>query len=498
VKKSIFYVCRKSKKTFIFDGKEFIESGIKKSAKLFHSSRASCKDIISHSFKIGKNISEDEIAMTVEVKMYEEAGLSFQKSYKIIYLKKDIGFDDTYLIEAFAVEKENFLKIFKPITDKIKYIDYIALPFLAYETLYANSIIKKKNDLFIYLGDDEAFATLYKEGSYISTKSIITLSDITKTIKEKNESIDLETLKEILKTKGLKKDNYTDSDIALFEMIRMSFINIFDKINNIIMHNRSIFGFEKIDRIYFGLSGGGNIEALLEFITDFGIRSAKLYNLGFLSNDTLKDPLESIVTSYIFDRFKNNDLRYNLTIFEKKPNFFTTYSGKISLAVFATLLLLGSYSIFWLYKAYLLQEDIKILKKDHKLTKLKADKIRAKAKNIQNKLSTVQKKQKDYEQNLQTLTKITESLHKMKPQNQKYTALLIEVNSLLKKYRLSVTKIEQYGEKDIIVDIVAKNRYADSISKFIKDLLDRGYSFVSTNEIKLNDDIYISSVKIAK
>ena len=86
----------------------------------------------------------------------------------------------------------------------------------------------------------------------------------------------------------------------------------------------------------------------------------------------------------------------------------------------------------------------------------------------------------------------------MKPQNQKYTALLIEVNSLLKKYRLSVTKIEQYGEKDIIVDIVAKNRYADSISKFIKDLLDRGYSFVSTNEIKLNDDIYISSVKIAK
>ena len=188
-----------------YDGINFDNQLDKKS---FIGSRVSYSDVILHSFKVPQTMSDDELKTNVEIKMYDDAGLDLQKKYKIAYTRKELDFEDNVLIEAFAIEVERITESLSSVLSHTKHIDFLALPFLSFTTLYKNKIIEAKNDLFVYIDEHEAFLSIYKDGKYLSTKSLMNLQEMVKKLDVAGVDITISQLKEHLSTKGLDATTY--------------------------------------------------------------------------------------------------------------------------------------------------------------------------------------------------------------------------------------------------------------------------------------------------
>ena len=141
-KGTIFYINPLNQATIRYYGAEFIDSEIKNPKKLFIGSRILYQDMILHSIKAHENDLKHNLDTFVEMKMYEEIGLDLNKKYKIGYIVKKIKEEDSYIIDAYAIEIDKLQERFSKIVEKSKHIDFLAIPFLSYKALYENKILE--------------------------------------------------------------------------------------------------------------------------------------------------------------------------------------------------------------------------------------------------------------------------------------------------------------------------------------------------------------------
>jgi len=464
-----------------YDGKSFGNRFDKKS---FIGSRLSYSDVILHSFKVPESISEDELKTNVEIKMYDDAGLDLQKKYKIAYIKKELDFEESILIEAFAVEVDRISDSLYPVFNKTKHIDFLALPFLSFTTLYKNKIIEEKNDLFVYIDEHESFLSIYKDGNYLSTKSLINLDEIVKKLEVAGVDITIEALKEHLFTKGLDSSTYERGETILFNELESIFASMLTKINDIVVYNRSVFGFEKVDRIFLGMQNG-RLKGAREFVKKFGMDEVEVRDFNIFKNKEDGNFFEKIVTSYIYDKYETKDFRHNLTIFEKEPAFYKKESGKVLLTVFLIISISSAFVALVWYK-------------NNELQKQKDTRYKKKISIVNKELKEVLDKKADMDKRVENIKFSITQLENLRDTKKSYSRFILDVNRLLKRYSLSTTNITLTGKDSMSVEIIAEYRKRDNIAKFMEDLMKSGFIGITTDEIKSDKDIYISTIEIKK
>lgn len=280
-----------------YDGKKF---GIDTNKKSYVGSRVAYSDIILHSFKIESSASDEEIANSAEIKMYEEAGLDLDKKYKITFVKKELEFEEAYLIEAIALEEARIQERLESVLEKTSFIDYLAIPFLTFKTLYTNKIIAPQNDIFIYLGLHGSFLAIYSDGKYLSTKSLLSIEEMTKKLANAGVDMTPETLKKHLTEKGVDASAYERGETVLYNELENIFSEIFTKVNDVVLYNRSVFGFEKIDRIFLSMQTG-RIKGLKDFIQSFGFTDVKLHDFN-LFKEKVEDDFFFSYCNFIYFR----------------------------------------------------------------------------------------------------------------------------------------------------------------------------------------------------
>ncbi|MFK5882468.1 MAG: hypothetical protein QM482_09670 [Sulfurospirillum sp.] len=477
----------------VYDGKHF--QNINKKENLYTVSRVLYENATLYSFKIPSVQANDDLTSLVEIKMYEEAGLDVNKSYKISYLVKELDFNEMCLIEAFAVDIEILKEAHKESIKKVKYIDFLVFPFFAFKTFYVNKILTPKNDIFVYIGNDEAFLSFYKNGSYISTKSMINLSEMVEKLNAQDIVINLEKLNEILLSKGLKAELYEKSESELFVALESLFSDILTKINNVAMHNRSVFGFDKIERIFFSTKQG-RIKGLKEFVAEFGFVNVDVLDFNLFRDKQEVDFLDKVVCSYGFDKYLQNSNKQNITIFGKPPSFLSTQFGKLTLWIFIFLAVLFSvYSYFYF--------DIQNLQNQENLLQIKYQSIKNRAniykretgKKIRD-IKGIKKEMQKQDIVFESIKQSIDKLEKMKGKQSRYIDFLASVNQLLQKYRLKAKSIIQTGRTKMTIEVISNYGNRDKIAKFLKSLISEGFVNVRTQEIKLDNDKYISKVEI--
>ncbi|MDD3325269.1 MAG: hypothetical protein PHN38_09150 [Sulfurospirillaceae bacterium] len=482
--------------TCLFDGKEFRDAS-SRGKKSVIGSRVSYGNAIIHSFKIPKTTTPEEIKTLCEIKMYEEAGLDLQKKYKIIYILKELELEDNVLIEACAIDENEASITLKDVLKKEDCVDFLALPFLTFGSLYSRKILAPSNDLFVYIAENEAFLAIYKNGKYISTKSIMDLSEIAQKITSDGISIDAKALLELLSTKGLDASQYDASSSEIFNALEGIFSDIFTKIKNVLMHNRNIFGFESIDRIFFGIKGIPRLGGLKKFLQEFGFE-AKINDLNLLKNPLSNDYLSHITAFYIQDKLSSGDGGENITPFKRKPPFAKTYVGKLTVSF------IGFMALASLYPFYLTVEkstlDIQLSDLNQRYDKIKQDnsKHTEKLKIVTTQLDAVVETKKDQERNMQTISKSIDTIYMMQKQAKSQTDFILKVNELLKKYTLKVKSIEQINSQKMNVFVIAEYSQRDKIAKFMEDLIAEGFSSVDTKEVKIDNQTYVSKVEIER
>ena len=490
---SIQYINPSDLSLLSYDGKHFQE--INKRENNYTVSRALYEDIVVYSFKIPTNQSNDDLSSIIEIKMYEEAGLDVNKTYKITYLVKKLDFDEMCLVEAFAIDLDVLKETFHECIKKVKHIDFLALPFFSYTTFYTNKILTPKNDIFVYMGDDEAFLSFYKDGEYISTKSMINLNEIVEKLNTQDIHVTKEKLSDILKNKGFKQELFDERESEIFIAIETIFSEIFTKINNIAMHNRSVFGFDKIDRIFFSTKQG-RIKGLKEFVLNFGFSDVEVLDFNLFREKQDANFLDKIVCSYGLDKFKQNSNKQNVTIFERSPSFLTTQSGKLILSVVIFVLILSGVYIYFQREMNSLDSQKGILESRYNSIQKRAKIYKRKTREKTKEIVAIKKDMEKQNIVFENIKSSIDKLESMKGHDSGYTNFLVKVNLLLQKYQLKAKSIEQDGSKKMIVEVKSDYNNRDNISKFLKSLISKGFVNVTTDEIKLDNDKYISKIEI--
>ncbi len=459
--------------------------------------RLAYNDIITHSFKLDKIYkSAQELTLAVEMKMYEDLALDLQKEYKIFYIKKSTEVEDILLIEAFAYDKNALLEKYADAFKKIKHLDFIAHPALTFSAIYMHDEVPKANDAFIYISDDEAFLTFYKEGGYVSSKKLKSLNEMCQELDTKGVRVSLDELKETLRTKGVCKENYTLFEYNLYEYIHDAFDRIFSTIKNLALHNRNIYNFSQLDHVYLKLSDG--IIPDLPLLAATYLESTQILPLNLYKEQSDYDFLDLLTAHYVQNLEEQEAAAENLTFYKQKVPFYKTQTGKFAIAAVVSLLLASLYPAWQQYEIYGLSQENGQLQSH-------LDELRQKSRRLEKKYTSVKKEIKHYAkaqneviQKFSRLRKIADTLLSLKSTDEQYTSMLLTINTLLHKYGLTVNKVTQSGEKSLDLEIYSKQNKRDTIALFMKDLLTQGFSKVSSNEIIRNDDDYKSIVTVKR
>ena len=492
---AVVYIDPFSKEVLKFSKNNF--ENVSSYKNFFIGSRVSFEDLITHTFKISKNIPKEDMDVTVELKMYEDAGLSTDKKYKINYIKKELDYEESYIIEAYAVETEKIEKELSFVFDKAKYIDFLAAPNLAFSTLYNNKILAPKKDIFVYFDENEAFFSVYKEGVYLSSSSLPTLNEILKKVNEDGYGYESEDLIKVLSYKGLDSSKYNEDEIPLYQKISTIFSDIFLKINNIAMHNRSIFGFDQIERI-FVTTRYGRVKGLREFIHSIGLVDTEVRDFNLFKQKISKNFLEKVVGFYILDKFLQKDSSDNLSFIERKPSWYRTTAGRFILFVFLVCILFGSYPAYLQSEITSMQKEKSALENQYNNLKRKTFHIKREIATVKQRIKEVKKEFNAQSDKISNIAKSINELADIKSKDKKDTKTILIINGYLKKYKLAVKNFEFKNDGEINIEIVAKYSERDKIAKFMKELIGSGFIEVSTDEIKLDNSYYISKIEMVR
>ena len=470
----------------VYDGKKAVIDTKNKHPELFSATLLPLKYIHSFSYKISNNVSDDELALKIELKMYKEGGLDAEKEYSIDFIKYDLG--DEYLVEAFALAKDDFDTYLADFSYKIDVVDLAFPRFLAYETFYDTQKAEKSNDLYIYISDDEAFGTIYQNGKYIGHRVINSLQAISK-----RTGLELVKLKEYLREKGFKRENYTLEETMILDTITEVFSKDIEKIVYSVNHKRGLFGLSGIDSVFIDFEGN-NLKGIEDFFLQYGFEPT-IKPIEHKIEDLT--PSLSILLDYVYKLHNGAGFhQVNLTHLARKKPLREYVAFRFLIETVIMIVLLFGVAIFVNY--YLNTQKEKISRLDPKVKELKkrVKEFSLHMKKIQKKNNGLLQEKKALEDKIfvyETTFRIIPMIGEMSIKRQK---MMNDILKVLKRYRLNSASLLQKDQKSCEILLISQSDRRSDISKFMHDLIEMGYKNVTTQDISYEEGIYKSKIYI--
>lgn len=488
IKDKILFIIDKDKEV-LFDGSSFSSLESKKSSKYFIASTVPSLNTRTYGYKTAKNTSVEKIEIQSEMNMYEDAGLNPDTDFRISSLIIPLD-DDEDFIESYAVEVDILNEKFSPFVKKYGYIDLIFPSALSYSALYEPELQDAKNDLYIHIGEHNAYAVIFKNGQYISTRTISTLEEISRKI-----GLDIVQIREILSTKGIKDELYNDDEFVQMSDIQEEMSKLVERIAHSIGHKRGIFKLDTIHRIYLDFEGL-NIPGFLDLFDNYGYESASKEILDPFKDVEIGMKHFAINAKYALAVLNESIEPVNLTVYDRKPPFLKTNVGTFSIVMIIAIILSSIYPIYAFIKLNSL--TVKELKLKNDVTKMQktTKHLHAKLKDLRKQRDQVKDKNINIESKIQALGNMINALNEFDKHTLIRQKMMKDVNSAMRKYNLSTKKFEFKDSNFLIVQVIAEYEKRDDISEFIKELISIGYSSVSTKKVQKNETYYESFVEI--
>ena len=458
------------------------------------------KEFISTHIEISKNIPQEDIYDAIANQAYDELALDQAVEYQIQYIETFNNLDEKNRhFQIFIVDPKNIQTTFSDTIDKIKYIDVIIPKPLLIQTLYAKKIIEDSGvHAFVYIQQNDASITIYKEKEFLYTKSIkFSFIDMHEKFCELyGERIDYEVFTDFFQHENLKttQNEYKTFFLKLYK-------ELFTNINDVLTYIKRAFEIEKFNRIYIGtqLESITTFNDLLE--AEIGIKTdAFNFDYGFKTNLTYIEHFHALMQIYVNIPLEN---RYNcnFTLYKRPPKFIKRESGKIISLSLISLIIAFSYPVAYWILAYtqnthkeILKEQYnkihiekttreanlksKIAEKNHAITLLKAKK--AKYQNKKNTLLQIYQIKVDYPMKAKLITRFAKSL------------AMFDVKTNNMHY-------EEIKDKKIFtLQLVASNdRKITKLAKYLTKTYNKKYQFILENisyDKKLKK--YLSEIKV--
>ncbi len=475
---------------FIFDGNTFSPVPTKKVPKYFIASTVPSLNTRTHGYKTTKQTSLEKIEIQSEMNMYEDAGLDPDTDFKISSLIIPLEDGDEDFVESYAVEVDILNEKFDPFVKKYGHLDLIFPSALSYTALYNTETIDAKNDLYIHLGEHNAYAVIFKNGQYISTRTISTLDELARKI-----GVDIDKIREILSTKGVKDELYNDDEFIQMSDIQEELSKLVERIAHSIGHKRGIFKLDTIHNIYLDFEGL-DIPGFLNLFDNYGYEN---------SNKSILDPFKDIEigmkhfalnAKYALEVAQEHIIPVNLTVYDRQPPFFKTNVGTFSVVMLLAIILASIYPIY----AYITLESLvdKESELKHNVAQMqkKTKNLHAKLKDIRENKKIIKEKNNKKELKIKALGNMISALEEFDKNTLNRQRMMKDVNEAMHKYNLSSKRFELRDSDFLIVQVISEYSHRDNISEFIKELISLGYSNVLTKKVQKTETYYESFVEI--
>lgn len=473
----------------LYENGKFERIPLKNASKYRVGALINSKSLIAMTMKLPLSLTKEQLDIQVELKMYQEGGLDANRDYVVDYVAFPVQHENNYLIEAYAVEQKLLTDNFGDIAKKTGFIDIIFPRFLIYKALYVAHSSPSQTDLFVHIGESEAYGTLYKDGEYVAFRSIESLSELSKKC-----GIEIAKLKEYLSQKGLKMENYAPEEMNIFDVLQERFYKNMEKIVYAINYKRSYFGIDQIDNVYLDFDGG-EIDGLEALLIAAGLQGEA--NVKPLQYQGL-EPKESallLAIEYI-GTYNEQDQVLNFTIFERKKPIYTYRSLQVGALLLLLVLLYGAGAGYLEYQKMQYEEILQQKKAQLARVRKKNRALMTQLKKIQQQKRKALKK-KELALAQKELAQLTlDAIPMIEASKQERQKMMNDIVEALYKYRLTTKDIDQNGTTSIKVDLVSKYDQRQKIGKFINYLLQKGYKNITTKEITREENFYESLVEV--
>jgi len=443
------------------------------------------KHTISFTFKLPKSIPEEELLSEAEIYFYENAGLNLNKEYIIDFIIKELPQEESYLIEAIAVDQSILQEKCKPILEKTKYIDFISFMPFTFEVFYNLYNKKPKRDTFIYLDETLSFINVFENGKYVYSKTMSSLNSLLKSLQ-----LDIKEFKEILKNKGLDKESYDPEEFIIASEIEQFFSKYFMDVNNRLSYGANIFYLEPIENIYFytpfEIKG---IESLKDFW--------QIHNISFevIPPNEQINLLDKLAIIY---NEKNYQTAKNFSIFPRPAKFYKTKTFLVVMSFLLSISAVGAHFGYEYYQIQNLKQKEKKLNKKLNKTKSLLNRLKTKNKIILEKLSNYNSKIHAINSEISHTKKLLEKSLEIINKPKTYDDFII-LSNLLHNNKLRVLKILKNEDGSFTLEVYTKSKYRDNIAKFMYELTQYNYKNIRSNSVReVNNHYYISEIRFIK
>ena len=458
------------------------------------------KGFINAIIEVSKNIPDEDLFDAISNKIYDELALDQAIEYQIHYIE-NFGYtdDENRSFHVFIVDPLTLKETFLNVTEKIKYIDVIIPAPLLIKSLYAKDIIETGGvHCFVYIQENDASLTVYKDREFIYTKSLnFSIIDMHEKFCELyGERINYDEFLSFIKKENLKE---TDSEYKPY-LLKL-YQELFSNINEVLTYIKRAFEVEKIDHLYIGsqLNLASKIYEMAEF--ELNLRTSDFaFDYGFENEAQHIDEFHSLMHTYIS---LNNEEKYdcNFTIFHRPPKFIQRESGKLFMVIAVSLLIAFAYPITYWVLTYAQSLQLELLKEKNIKIKIEAKARKSLVDSKQNEkkrvLSLLNEEKKDYQDKKNTLIKI----HQVKVDYPMKAKLLTTLTSSLNRFGVHLKTIsydEEKESKSFTFGLVAnKDKKITQLVEYLTKKYIGRFKF-SLEEINFNEDSkqYVSELKV--
>ncbi len=486
---SILYI-RNGDETLLFDGKRFNAAPATKIASYYSVAALPLSLIRTHGFKTPRETSSEKLAIQAEISMYEEGGLNPDTDFKIDSLTIPLEHEETLYVESYAVEVERIRHQFDTFVKKSGHLDAIISPALSYQALYAFEHLDAKNDIFIHFGEHSAYAVIFKNGHYIATRSITNLEDLAQKL-----GLGVGEVRQLLRTKGIENDRYTPDEFLQMHTIQEELSKAVERIAHSISHKRGIFGLDHIERFFIDFEGD-TIPGFLEMFESYGYEASSKEILNIFDDVEPGNKHHALNALYALGGFMQKYPMPNLSIYERKPSFFKTHVGQFSLLIATAVLLAVAYPVY-------ANLELERLNTQHQSLQQQVSSMETMTQKLRHALKEERRKRNMLKDQYHTLVKTVEGYDHMldalidfDTEKLARQRMMKDINMAMRQYMLSSKYLEQNGSESMKAHIITPYTKRDNIAKFMKQLIQQGYTHVETKKIERDNTLYESLVEI--
>lgn len=485
----IVYV--KGEDFFLFDGSSLQKTNPSQAKKYPTALLVPPTALFMYSQKVPSSMDDEQVGIKMDIGMYEDGGAEEEHEYTTGIIRNKLPDEDSDLVDLFGITDKQAKAQYGRIVEQTKTIDYLSPSVAMYKCFY-NLDSPELTDMYIYLGEEEAFGVIYLNGNYIAHRNIDTLSRISAQC-----GWDIDTLKAALKTRGLNDEAYDEAQKHALGIVQASFTRNIERIVHTLNHKQGLFKFEGIDRVFLDFEGGA-IPGLESVFANYEVPINVINAVRYPNN---KNPLlhhDLLAARYLLGVAQGKYPPINLSPFERDLPIYKQPAGHFLGVALATLLVVFgiNFAIGWMIDNK--NDDINAVKA--KITKLQ----NSTKQNVKI-IKSLEEQQKELDKQYKLLEEEDKSLAKAKKAAPMIQAFALKRQEMmddsligLSKNTLGVLAIDQNGSEMIRLHIVTTPSKQPNIANFMDFMAKRGYKRSFTNNINKKDNLYESTVEIIR